>query len=183
MLKEISRAFITISLFSAASAYAAHSAPVPAPSKSYLLSGLQLAVSNSDQCKASLQALQQLTQQPVILQFTNPTDHTQFNVKDVTGQLTNHSYAIMQQTVVNGVVNRVSMGTTSVSKVSVNYVVAISGDVNQPNFNYAYPAILTTNEGHCSYFAVVKPSVDTVAAFKQNIQAGAVAQSTDLSGK
>lgn len=183
MFKKEACLYVAIGFLVAASTYAAQAKSAPLPPKSYILGNLQLAVSNSDQCQASLQTLQQLTQQPMILKFTNPADHTHFNVTDMSGQLTNHSYTIMQQTVVNGVVNRVSMGTASVNNLTMNYVVIISCDVNQTNFNYAYPAILSTNDGHCTYFALVKPSADTVTAFKQNIQSGAVAQATDLSGK
>jgi hypothetical protein len=148
--------------------------------KTYTLVNLQKVVSNSDQCDALYSELEQFVKTPVDLQFANKAATKDLDVKELTGKVVNHNYSIAKQSVLGHTVHRTGLGFFEVDNQKINYIVEISADTEQADFKYLYPIILSGDNGHCYYTALLKPSDATIAAFKKNLDKGLVSKKTDL---
>ena len=153
-----------------------------APLKTYQLKNLQRAVSNHENCAPLYKSLQQLASRPIELEFSSRSEQNNFDVKDMSNRIANHSYQIVKQEINGNMVNRVGMGTFELNHHRLEYMLAISADLDRKNYKYTYPIVISGENAHCFYTAMLQPSNETIAAFKKSIQAGAVNKSVDLVG-
>jgi hypothetical protein len=147
--------------------------------KTYQLSDLRRVVSNHENCKPLYHDLQNLAAHPVVLHFSNDSQ-TNFTVLDEQGKQAHHTYKILKQDVKNNMVNRIGMGSFELDGKKVEYVIDIAADLNKKDFKYAYPMILSSENAHCYYTALLTPSKETAKAFQQHIQSGAAQKGSDL---
>jgi hypothetical protein len=105
------------------------------------------------------------------------------DVQEATGKVARHSYVIAKQNLVGHTVHRTGLGFFEMNKQQINYVVEVSADTKQADFKYLYPMILSGDNGHCFYTVLLKPTPETVASFKKNLEKGLVAKQTDLMAK
>ena len=154
-------------------------APAAPAVKSYTLANLSSTVSNSNQCASFLAQLRQLSRQPVKLQFTQVNEN-ELSATDQSGQVTKYVHTTISQAVDGPLANRYNLGSFEFKGKRVEFVTKIAGNVDNPKHQYVYPAILSSHDGHCTYTALIKPSRDTVEAFKQSIRSGDVHKKTDL---
>jgi hypothetical protein len=152
----------------------------PAPLKSYTLTDLKQVVSNSPKCDALRGQLEQFTKHPVSLQFTKQGKEGEHSAQDASGQVTNHTHTTVKQTVNGNLVHTVGMGTFELNKEKIDYVLEVSANLDNPDHRYLYPIILASDSARCYFTALVKPSEETIAAFKQSIRSGAVKKGTNL---
>ena len=149
--------------------------------KTYSVSDLRLVVSNSTKCDSFYKNLQSLTVKPLKLQFTrDAADSNKCSTKDLSGQLSNHTHTTVKQSVEDDVARRVGVGTFELGKDKVDYVIDIASDPKNDHHLHLYPAILSGDSGRCYCTALVKPSRETVDAFKKHIQTGRFEKGADL---
>jgi hypothetical protein len=151
--------------------------------KTYTLVNLQEAVYNSSKCQALYAELETFTKTPIELQFSTKRIGADLEVQESTGKVVRHSYGIARQSSLEHTVHRTGLGLFEVNKEQIHYVIEVSADTQQADFKYLYPIILSGDNGHCYYTALVKPSAETVAAFKKNMVRGLVTKKTDLTSK
>ena len=149
--------------------------------KTYQLLNVQTVVANDSTCPTVLKNLQALSQKPLSFEFSSSSSHGIFKLLDHSQQVQNHSYQIVQQEVYGTMVTRVGVGHFMLGTAPINYVISISGDTANPKFQYRYPLILSSNEGHCYFTALLQPDAPTAAKFQSSINSGAVQAQTDLS--
>ncbi len=180
-MKIFSALFATALLLSAAPAsYSAVQADASKPIKTYTLVDLKPVITNSAKCDACLQDLQPLTKAPFSLQFTKHEEEGKHSVAHLSGLVGDHTHTTVMQTVSGNIVHRIGVGTFAINGKKVDYMAMFSADLDNPSHSYLYPITLAFENGHCSYTALLKPSEETVAAFKKNVRSGAVAQGLDL---
>lgn len=154
-----------------------------APYKEYTLLNIQTVVSNSERCQAIEHSLKEFAKNPIHLQFANKATPGHLAMKDQSKVTDKHRYIIVEQNVKTGVVDRTGIGRFDINNQAISYVIKIGADTHQANFNYLYPMILAGDNAHCFYTALLKPSAETVEAFKKNIHNGLAAQGADLPAK
>jgi hypothetical protein len=191
---------LALALSSAGVSFAASSGPAMAtqasagsangPTKTYEVLRLKQVVSNSEQCQGLYSALKSATEEPIALQFApHPVKSGHFLVSDANAQLVSHEFTIVKQEVSadGSQISRVGMGSFSLNQhqnsYQVDYVIDVNADVNQANFKYIYPMLLSGVQGHCEYVALIQPDAKTIAALKNNLKAGQVSQKIDLNSK
>lgn len=182
MFKKMQIALSLVVLLVVVNATDAESISHASSTKTYTLTKLRQVVSNHDECSAFYKDLKQLTKNPVSLQFA-PSSKSRIAAKDSSGQVANHSHSIVKQKVEGGTVHRVVTGEFKLNKQKVDYVAEISANLNNADHQYLYPIILASHNAQCYYTALIKPSDDTVAAFKKSIQSGHAAKGTDIHQK
>ena len=153
-----------------------------AATKTYTLLNVQTVVSNDPSCQATYQQLETLAKQPLQFQFTRQSDN-RFMVSELNSTAQDHSYKMVDESINGTVVTRVGMGTFTLQNQPIQYVLSIAADTAQANFKPLYPVILSSHQAHCYFTALLKPDAATQKAFKQKLQAGAVANSKDLEGE
>ncbi|EKD55364.1 MAG: hypothetical protein ACD_60C00013G0006 [uncultured bacterium] len=158
----------------AVSAYAADNG-----AKTYTLKDLKTAVSNHRHCKALSQDLQNLAKNPIVLQFTKQ-DQGVFTVQDQDNKITRHHLMIVKQNAMGNIMNRVVMGSLEINHKKVDYVVEVAADLTNKNHQYIYPTIISGENSHCFFTALLVPDKKTVAAFKKNVQSGNISDGKDL---
>ncbi len=158
----------------------AHTEPAMPATKSYTLVDLQSVVSNSEHCAPFYEALKQLSEKPVVLEFKKNGHKRTLEVHDHSGQLSHHRHTTLKQKGQGKQLNRMGTGTFEFNHEKMDYLISISANVDNPNYQYLYPIILTSHQGQCYYTALVKPSEETVAAFKRKVASGAAAKGADL---
>ncbi|NCX94367.1 MAG: hypothetical protein EBX40_06805 [Gammaproteobacteria bacterium] len=154
---------------------------ITAPVKHYQLKDLQLVVSNSDACAPLLDALKAATQNSIALQFSpHPVNSGHFLVQDQNQQLTGHEYSVVKQEKLDGTLHRLGTGMLTLRQYTLKYDIDIAADPAQANFQYLYPIIISGENAHCYYTALLQPSTETSAAFKHHVQSGHADQKVDL---
>ncbi len=148
--------------------------------KTYTLTKLRKAVANHEECSGFAQTLAQLQRKPLTMQFSAHSGKAKINAEDTSGQVANHTHSILKQSAAKGMIHRVVTGEFEFNGQSVEYVTDIVANLNNPNHEYLYPTILTSHDGQCAYTALIKPSDETVAAFKKNLTTGHAAKGTDI---
>ncbi len=180
-MKILGSWIVTAFLLCTAPAYClAAQADASKPVKTYTLIDLKPVITNSAKCDACLQDLQPLTKAPFSLQFTKQEEEGKHSVTHLSGLIGDHTHTTVMQTVAGNIVHRIGIGTFVINGKKVDYMAMFSADLDNPSHNYLYPITLAFENGHCSYTALLKPSEETVAAFKKNISSGAVSQGLDL---
>ncbi len=175
-IKSIGTLIIAASI-TANTAYATDTA-----TKTYKLTDLKRVVANHENCKPIYTALQKLADDTITLHFTKGAEQSSFTIGDGNGKTTNHTYKILKQEIKNNTVNRVGAGSFEIANKKIEYIIEIAADLNKKDFKYAYPMILSGENAHCFYTALLNPSADTVKSFQKNIQSGLAEKGSDLTG-
>ncbi len=179
---EIKSVFFCFGFFLLTAGNVCSASAEDAPSiKTYTLKDLRPVVSNSGRCDAIHQELKALTQTPLSLQFSkHPEKEGHYLVSDMTGRLKEHTHTRAKQKAEGNRFHRTSTGSFEVNGQKVDYVADISADLDNPGHQYLYPVILAGDNARCYYTALIQPSEETVAAFKESVRSGAAAQGADL---
>lgn len=178
-MRPIKKIFVLPALLlSVTSLYAANQLNL----KSYHLLNIQTVVSNSTECQKINESLKTLAAKPLYFNFVAQEGKAnQWNVTEKNNKVTHHQYALVDQVIDAHSVTRTGIGQFDLNQQTITYVVKVTGDIQQTDFKYIYPLILSADRGHCFYTALLKPDLKTVASFKKNIQNGLAAKGLDLS--
>jgi len=149
--------------------------------KTYTLSNVALVVSNSDSCGAIFNSLSKLAENELKLEFTSTKEDKKFAVKHSEETLLNHTHAIVKQNSATETVYRVGVGEFEIEGKKVDYVITTSTDIKHPSYKHLYPLILSADNAHCYFTALIQPSADTTEDFIKDVKAGEAQKGADLS--
>jgi hypothetical protein len=179
MVKCFFKSVLLASSLISGGAFAADAQPT-STDKNYNIDSLKMVVSNASQCKSLLSELDKTFKKAVTFQSAERTGHSSFNVTEKNNRLMNLTYNIAQENVNGNLLKRIGLGSFNIGKDKFDYVVHISVDGAKKDFRYQYPVIISNDGGECVYTAIVKPSKDTVEAFKKHINENNVANGKDI---
>lgn len=153
------------------------------PTKTYWLTDVKPILSNHSECRVFYKDLKQLAKQPINLEFANTKTNgvkRDYAVKEGNSLIQNHTHTTIKQTTSGNAIHRVGLGSFDYRNQTIEYVIDVSANLDNDKHAYLYPAILASHNAHCYYSTLVKPSDDTVAAFKHHVRSGSAARGTDL---
>ena len=176
MLKPL---IVATALLSASAVIAADSS-ISAPFKIYTVSNVERVISNSPECRPTYNALKTLTKKDVRLKFTRTGKSGNFVMTDLDNVLKNLTFTILKEESKPHKINRIGTGSFELNQEKIDYVIQVGVHLNETMTPYEYPMILSANKHFCYYSAILKPSDDTTARFKNNIQKGRVKNGADL---
>ena len=182
MVKNIFKSVLFASSLISAGVFAAD-AQTTSTDKNYNIDSLKMVVSNGAQCKTLLGELDKTFKKPVTFQSAERTGHSSFNITEKNNRLVNLTYNIAQESVTGSSLKRIGLGSFNISKDKFDYVVHVTADAGKKDFRYQYPVIISNDGGECVYTGIVKPSKDTVEAFKKNINENNVANGKDIAAE